>query len=313
MLMPMTLRNSLLCIAAAAATILFVPSCTSDDDKNPDELAELSDSAFSTVLNIGGELFSIPSPIQTAMLVQKSGVSYDKSILIPTGNADAYTDNFSKSLALGMYGADLGYIALYNKTQDVLGYFATVKKLGDELGISGAFDAKTVEKIQGNLDKKDSLLNIVALAYRSSDQFLKDERRNEVASVILAGGWIESLYFSISALKQRNNEELRNRVAEQKTALSSIIKLLAIHSDKPEYEKLANDLSTLHEYFGYIKFKYVYAEPKTDAANKTTTLNSKTQIIMDNDAMNKISAKLIELRNKLIDPTAAAVAVAKGK
>jgi hypothetical protein len=76
---------------------------------------------------------------------------------------------------------------------------------------------------------------------------------------------------------------------------------------------LANELSTLHEYFGYIKFKYVYAEPKTDAANKTTTLNSKTQIIMDNDAMNKISSKLIELRNKLIDPTAAAAAVAKGK
>jgi hypothetical protein len=305
MLMPMTLRKTILCIATAVATIA-VTSCTSDADKAPDDLPELSDSAFSTVLNIGGELFSIPSPIQTAMLVQKSGVSYDKSILIPTSNADTYTDNFSKSLALGMYGADLGYISLYNKTQDVLGYFATVKKLADELGISGAFDAKTVEKIQGNLDKKDSLLNIVALAYRSSDQFLKDERRNEVAAVILAGGWIESLYFSISALKQRNNEELRNRVAEQKTALSSIIKLLSIHSDKPEYEKLASDLSVLYEYFGYIKFKYVYAEPKTDAANKTTTINSKTEIIMDNDAMNKITAKLIDLRNKLIEPIAAA-------
>jgi hypothetical protein len=305
MLLPMTFRKSILCVAAAVATII-VPSCSSDDAANPDELAELTDSAFSTVLNIGGELFSIPSPIQTAMLVQKSGVGYDKNMLIPTSNADAYTDNFSKSLALGMYGADLGYIAMYNKTQDVLGYFATVKKLGDELGIAGAFDTKTIQKIQGNLDKKDSLLNIVSLAYRSSDQFLKDERRNEVASVILAGGWIESLYFSITALKQRNNEEIRNRVAEQKTALSSIIKLLSIHSDKPEYEKLANDLSVLHEYFGYIKFKYIYAEPKTDVAAKTTTINSKTEIIMDNDAMNKISAKLIDLRNKLINPEVAA-------
>jgi hypothetical protein len=309
MSMPMTIRKSFLYLATAVALIV-IPSCGSDEEDKPDDLAELSDSAFSTVLNIGGELFSIPSPIQTAMLVQKSGVAYDKSILVPTSNADSYTDNFSKSLALGMYGADLGYIALYNKTQDVIGYFATVKKLGDELGISGAFDQKTAEKIQTNLDKKDSLLNIVSLAYRSSDQFLKDERRNEVASVILAGGWIESLYFSVTSLKQRNNQELRNRVAEQKTALTSIIKLLSIHSDKPEYEKLANDLSVLHEYFGYIKFKYVYVEPKTDAANKTTTINSRTEIIIDNDAMNKISAKLTDLRNKLIDP---ATASAKAK
>jgi hypothetical protein len=309
--MPMTFKKTFLCMTAAVM-LLLAPSC-SEPEENPDDIAELSDSAFATVLNIGGELFSIPSPIQTAMLVQKSGVNYDKSILIPTGRADAYVDNFSKSLALGMYGADLGYISMYNKTQDVLGCFATVKKLGDELGISGAFDAKTVEKIQSNLDKKDSLLNIVALAYRSSDQFLKDERRNEVASVILAGGWIESMYFSIMALKQRSNVELRNRVAEQKTALTSIIKLLSIHGDKPEYEKLANDLSTLHEYFGYIKFKYVYAEPKTDVANKTTTLNSKTEIIIDNDAMSRISAKLIQLRTDLIEGKVDAKTTAKAK
>ncbi len=85
------------------------------------------------VLNIGGELFSIPSPLQTAMLIQKTGSAYDKSILNTKENMNQYATDFSKALNLGIYGADLGYVNMYSKTQDAISYLAAVKKLSDDV------------------------------------------------------------------------------------------------------------------------------------------------------------------------------------
>jgi hypothetical protein len=59
----------------------FTASCGDPGEEDITDLQETADTVKSTVVNVGGELFSVPSPIQTAMLVQNSGITYDKSIL----------------------------------------------------------------------------------------------------------------------------------------------------------------------------------------------------------------------------------------
>src|SRR4051812_8862856 len=114
-------------LAVCLASMLIATSCGGDkpkEEENNNENAVDTDTSKTAVLNVGGELFSVPSPIQTAMLIQKSGVSYDKSVLNVSKNANTYTNDFMRSLNLGIYGADLGYVSMYNQTQDAMGYLA---------------------------------------------------------------------------------------------------------------------------------------------------------------------------------------------
>src|ERR1017187_1743923 len=166
-------------------SMLLVASCGGNDKKkvaNSEEIQEDTAKAVSAgVLNIGGELFSIPSPLQTAMLLQGAGAPYDKSILNSKENLNQYATDYAKALNLGVYGADLGYVSMYSKTQDALVYLTAVKKLSDEIGVSGAFDMKTMKRFENNMANKDSMMVLVGLAYREGDA-RSEEHTSELQS-----------------------------------------------------------------------------------------------------------------------------------
>jgi len=288
-------------VLALVIAITLLSSCDGKkDDINKDELVEAADTVKTSVINVGGELFSVPSPIQTALLIQKSGVAYDKSILHASNKVNTFSTDYSKSLNLGIYGADLGYVSLYNQTQDALGYLASVKQLADKLGISAAFDASTMERIKNNVTNKDSMMVLVGIVYRGSDAYLKNNQRSNVSSLILTGGWIESMYFSVTAYKTKPTEGVRFRIAEQKQALGSLIKILG-SSTEPEVIALTAQLNDLSKIYDGIQFKYNFIEPVTDTAKKVTYINSTTEVIVSDEQIALITDKIKEIRNKIIN------------
>ncbi|MCE3258924.1 MAG: hypothetical protein K0S12_565 [Bacteroidetes bacterium] len=290
-------------IGIISASLFAVTSCQ-DDKKETEGKEEIvdTDTVKTSVLNVGGELFSVPSPIQTALLIQKSGISYDKSILNASNKVNTFTTDYAKSLNLGIYGADLGYVSLYNQTQDALGYLASVKQLADKLGISAAFDASTMERIQKNITIKDSMMVLVGIAYRGSDAYLKNNQRNDLSSLILTGGWIESMHFSISAYKTKPNNDIKFRIAEQKQALTSLIKILG-NNKSPEVVGLTAELQDLAKVYEGIQFKYTFVPPTDDTAKKMTYVNSTTEVVVNDEQIAQISEKIKQIRNKIINAT----------
>lgn len=288
-------------IGIIAATI-FASCGDSKKGDAKEDIIESQDTVKASVLNVGGELFSVPSPIQTALLIQKSGITYDKAVLSASNKVNTFTTDYSKALNLGIYGADLGYVSLYNQTQDALGYLASVKQLADKLGISAAFDASTMERIQKNVTNKDSMMVLVGIAYRGSDAYLKNNQRNDVSSLILTGGWIESMHFSVTAYKQKPNNDVKFRIAEQKQALVSLIKILG-NNKTAEVVALTAQLTELAKIYESIGFKYTFAEPKDDTAKKITYINSTTEVEVNEEQIAKISDKIKEIRNKIVNAT----------
>ncbi len=292
-------------------SILGLTSCggNSDDKKksnNPEEIQEdTSKSVSAGVLNIGGEIFSIPSPLQTAMLIQSSGAPFDKSILNTKENLNQYATDYSKALNLGVYGADLGYVSMYSKTQDALVYLTSVKKLSDEIGVSGAFDVKTMKRFQDNMSNKDSMMVLVGLAYREGDAFLKTNKRNDISGLILVGGWIESLSFAINVNKTKSNENVKRRIADQKQALNSIIKLLSQFETKGDYANLIDALKDLSKVYDTIEYKFISEKSETDIAKKTTTINSHTDVNISKEQLDLITSKVESIRNKIVNPVKA--------
>ncbi len=281
----------------------LVVSCgDSSADEEKEDLIEDTDTVKSTVLNVGGELFSVPSPIQTALLIQKSGITYDKNVLNNANKVNTYSGEFLQALNLGIYGADLGYVSLYSQSQDALGYLASIKQLSDKLGLSAAFDAPTMDRIKNNLTNKDSMMTLVGLAYRGSDAYLKNSQRNDISSLILTGGWLESMHFSFSAFDVKPSDAIRYRIAEQKQALNSLLKILGgLSSD--EAVKLTAQLSEISKIYEGITFKYQYEEPKHDTVKKITYINSSTKITVTDAQLKQIGAKIKEIRNMIVNTT----------
>ncbi|MES2764204.1 MAG: hypothetical protein V4677_18450 [Bacteroidota bacterium] len=289
-------------VIALGLASLLIYSCGDPkptEGETGDDLPD-TDTVKALALNVGGQLFSIPSPIQTALLIQKSGVSYDKSILNAGNKNGQYASDYSRSLNLGIYGADLGYVSMYNQTQDALSYLGALKNLADKLGVSSAFDQSTMKRINDNISNKDSMLVLVGIAYRASDAYLKTNKRTEISSLILTGGWIESMNFSITAYKAKPTDEVKFRIAEQKQALGSIIKLISSHN-LPDAAGLIKDLEDLAKVYEGITTKYNFVEPTTDEAKKTTYINSTTEININQEQIDQIATKIMAIRDKIIN------------
>ncbi len=288
-------------VIALGLVSLLIYSCgdPKPTEETNDNLPD-TDTVKAMALNVGGELFSVPSPIQTALLVQKSGVAYDKAILNPGNKNGQYISDYTKALNLGIYGADLGYVSMYNQTQDALGYLGAVKQIADKLGVSAAFDQQTMKRINDNISNKDSMLVLVGIAYRASDAYLKTNKRTEISSLILTGGWIESMHFCIGAYNKKPTDEIKFRIAEQKQALGSIIKLISSHhlSDSGD---LIKDLEGLSKLYEGITTKYNYVEPTTDEAKKVTYINSSTEIMVNKEQLDAIAKQVTIMRDKIIN------------
>lgn len=198
--------------------------------------------------------YSIPSPMETAALLKKAGASYDKSILNDVTHVDRYTSASKQALNLGIYGADLSYASVNNHTQESMFYTSCAKKLADRLGVSGAFDDATLERMEKNMQDRDSLLNIISETYWSVDAYLKENDRDHISALMIAGGWVEGLYIATQVARTSATPELRQRIAEQKLSLNDLLGLIDTYDDSdPALNATKQDLRTLAEAFATVE------------------------------------------------------------
>jgi flagellar basal body rod protein FlgC len=157
-----------------------------------------------------------------------------------------------------------------------------------------------MKRISDNIANKDSMLVLVGIAYRASDSYLKTNKRPEISSLILTGGWIESMHFSIGAYKVKPTNEIKFRIAEQKQALGSIIKLIGSHN-LPDAVELTKQLEELAKIYEGVTTKYNFVEPTTDDSKKITYINSTSEINISNEQIEQIAAKILAIRDKIIN------------
>lgn len=274
------------------------------DGNDTNELAVISDhildSTQSMTTSINGKIFSIPSPIQMVSMLKSQDDVFNELLLTDPKKVENFTTTFKRAINMGVYGADLGYATIYEKNMQAVSFLNSVDKLSNELGISGAFDAELVQRFIDNGNNQDSMLVIMSEGYRKGDQFLKDNEQHDVASLILTGGWIESLYFATSIFDKSKDQEIANRIGEQKSALQTIVNLLNDFNTEGTYTELITDLTDLQEDFNEIQFNYEYIEPVTDEDKCQTHIKSKSSVQIEDKILNNIVKKVKAIRTELI-------------
>lgn len=271
-------------------------ACSDDPADNGNSDSPAKDTIDVNNFKVKGQSFMMPSPMQIADMIKKSGSLYDKSMLNSIENASKYTEAMKQALNLGVYGADLGYITMYENTPDALEYYKTVNQMADQLKITASFDQALMKRFSDNIANKDSVMVLVGEAYRRSDNFLRESEQDHLASLILAGGWIESMHFALGVYKNKPNEAIAIRIGEQKNTSAGLVKLLK-EANKPEYAELITLMEALDAEFQKVEIKYTFAEPTHDEGAKTTTINGKTEVKITPELLAALTEKVAAVRN----------------
>ena len=299
MLAPTTSKIALgLCLG------LLLVACGGSDSSSTtsgsDTLAVDTTPKETELLSVGGKLFSIPSPVQTALALRKAGLKYQKDLTAPLDKGEAVVGKVAQSSVLGIYGADLAYAAVHRDGQRAMATMQAIEKLGNKLELTNSFDRALLEQFKANLGSEDSLLRFSGTAFRAADQYLKNNQRDDVSALVLAGGWVESIYLTISDPAAAKDQGLVNRIGEQKNSLNALVELLEVSDKEKAASALLAAMKELQALFSTVNSAYTFQEPVTDAAKKTTFINSTSSVMIPADQLAAIMAKVTAIRNMML-------------
>ncbi|MFT3885077.1 MAG: hypothetical protein QM724_06495 [Flavobacteriales bacterium] len=300
----MTARNtSTWALALLAGLSLFSCGGNTDQGQGGTPTADTLDTAQHAdggVVKVGGMLFGIPSPLQTALLIRKSGAAYAKDMPLSTDAAAKFTAKQQRALALGLYGADLAYVTIHKDGQRALKTLQTIEQLSGQLELSNAFDKALVDRFKKSLNNEDSLLRLTGTAYRAADSYLKANERNDVSAWVLAGGWVEGLYLTIGQPGAKLDQAVMDHIGEQKRSLDNLVLLLERTDTDKSATALVASLKALQGAYSGISSTYTYQQPTTDAAKKTTFINSVTTTTISAEQVRAIGEQVKAIRSTII-------------
>lgn len=289
-------------------SILFAfSSCKSDSSKEKniesaiEEAIEVDEELVNNFNKAKQVFYALPSPIETLMLIKRSGASYDEELLNPTENITNYNTTRARAINLGVYSADLSYSSLFDQTQTSIKYMSASKRLADELGILNAIDENTISRLEKNVNNRDSVMDILSDSFSNSNAFLKENDRAETAALIIAGGWLEGLYIATQlAQTTESNNELIDRIIDQKISLETLLSLLNEFPENEDVKAVKEDFNKIKSIYDKIQVVSSKIEPETDANAKITTLKAKTDIFISEQVFDSLLVNVDRIRNGMV-------------
>ena len=134
-------------------------------------------------------------------------------------------------------------------------YFKAIEEMGEELGISGAFDEELMERIENNEGDSDTLFEISNETYYDSYLYLEENGKGVELCLIMAGGYIESLYIICNLVdKFKEGDPIIEKIGDQKLVLENLHDFILQYSDDQSVSEVMNDRKSLSEIFETIMY-----------------------------------------------------------
>lgn len=287
--------------------------CSSDRRKKENKELNLEDfiskdDIFNDIDEAKKIFYSLPSPLETAMLIKSAGADYDEELLNSLENVDNYSTNMSMALNLGIYTTDLSFASLFDQTQTSIKYMEAAKKMAEGLDITDAINNETIKNLEENLNNRDIIMDIISETFLNSSSYLKENDRQSVAAIVLVGGWLEGLYIATQLVDEgvTGKNKLVDRISEQKLSFNLVQRLLEdnrINEAGEEDNDIVDLMVQLQELKTvFDKVKVETTEIKIEPNNETnvTTLKSQTKISITPEAFQELKESVKKLRTNFI-------------
>lgn len=243
--------------------------------------------------------FNIPSPSEQFALISKMDGQKNFAIMHDPNLADKYGTSTQKALNFGVYTADVAYLTSYNETNKYLTYFGKLEKLGNDIGV-----AKVFGKELGELAKKwdgnaDSLFRLSDETYNKTFQRLIEIDKGNELSLMLVGGWVESMYLMIGTSKgYGKSPKLEQAIADQKLVAENLVEFLVSYQDNADVAAYTSSISDILDIYNTMDCSS--SETKVENANGKLNFSGGEQCKMTEKCFNDLKARITELRNKII-------------
>ena len=246
---------------------------------------------------------SIPSPVEMNTVIKSTGAAFNANIMHKTSQVDKYTTNYDQALNVGVYTADMGYINVYDKTMYSLACISAIKKLSDAIQVGQFFDFEALQRLSKNSNNVDSLQYISINSFNKMDAYLRSQNRGELSVLIVSGAWLEGLHVATQTMKAKSNDELREKIGEQKIVLESLMKILNMCDQIPYFKKIIAGYSKLNDAFKKVEIKYVQGEPVTKIVDGQMVIedSSTSEIIMSDAQLKEITELTESVRKEILN------------
>lgn len=268
-----------------------------DDSVPAGEAEKLSEEAIADIVQ------NIASPVEIAAILQALNVPFSAEYLASTQGSDRLTTNFQKAVMLGIYGADLGYLNMYEKTGNSVDVLSTIKRLADGLRVGQYFDFETLKRLSVNKSDLDSLLFMSVNSYNQIDQYLRQNGRGSISALMIAGVWIEGQYLATQVVTDHQDKILRDRIGEQKIILGDLLMLLRPYRESSaEYTALYDMMEQVSASYRDVRITYRLGEPETlEQDGRLVMIQHEESIVeMTDEQLTRIAELSGDVRNKLI-------------
>lgn len=288
---------------------LLIYSCKSSNEKGSNDEFQVPDSvANQGVLEVSEQAMeniteNISSHIETAALIKNLNVPFSKDYLAPTDDVDQFSTNFEQSLVLGIYGTDLGYLNMYNKTTVSLDYLRSIRKLANNIKVGQFFDFNTLQRLAKNNENLDSLMYISQRNFNQMDQYLRENSRSNLSTLMIAGGWIEGLYLSGQVYRSAPDPELREAIGEQKIILGDLMILLKNFRNDRDFKRLIKEFNAIHELFKEVTITIEQGEPTQEVVDGRLVIqqNTKSIVNVSDEVLEQIIDESVRVRNEILN------------
>ncbi len=284
---------------------IYVSGCTCSGDRGKKDQFGTPDDVSGEVTiptEVFDEIIHLANPVDMAALVKKLNAKYSNKYLSPTDQVADFATDFDMALNLGIYGADLGYLNMYNKTNAVIDYITAIKTLADGIKVGQFFDFKSLKRLAQNNENLDSLMYISVHSFNQMDSYLRENKRSNLSALIITGVWLEGLYLATQVVKENPHPELAERIGEQKIIMDNLMLVLEHYKNDNQFSKLISELNVLHSEFKEITITIKKGEPTMEIVDGVPTIiqNDVSTVEISDQKLKNIINKTETIRNKII-------------
>ena len=232
-------------------TAFFFTGCNSKSNSSVENSSDTfeTDSVDEQMPDV---VYQVPAPDELFALIKNSGCKFRDDLL--NSEKASYESKMAQEINLGIYVADLAYLAAFEKFQPSLKYFSKVKSMSDQIGLSTAISKDTYSRLEKNLSNADSLVNITNNSYYSVIHKLEETGNGVTLALIMSGGWVESMYIAVNIVGKYSDKDVNiQQIASQKVTFNNLIRNLKKYKYQPDVADLLSKLEKIKAIYQQIK------------------------------------------------------------
>lgn len=243
--------------------------------------------------------YNMFSPLDMDKIITQKSSYFNSAYINSLNNITKYTNSHKVALNIGVFGADLSYLWIFDQTQQALSYLNAIKHLTNKLGLPDNLVEFTANSAEQNSSQIDSLIIITRKAYHDADVFLKDNNRDNYALLILLGGWVETMHVALHMYNEPDSK-LASKIITQKYSLNSLITMVQNCQEDIVLTEYLLLMKKMRDAFKVPESMLKAGDVDIDTVNKQITIKDSENIYIEPQHFSELKTITTQIRNHII-------------